>query len=272
MIVYKKGSGFYAFSSSRLAGHGGHKATYKGFTLNSAGIVCAVDGVSVYDFSITKNVVAMILSVLLILVLFLALAIYLRKRKKGEAPQGFWVLPLYVVRFVQNIAIENIGKKHAARFTPYLLTLFLYIIFNNLLGLLPEGANVTGSIEATFTLAFFTFVITNWHGSRHYWKHIFMPPGIPWYMLPIIVPIELLGLVMRPAVLCIRLFANIFAGHLLLLSVIGMIFILNNIFVSLFAVPLAAIMLIFKIFVSFIQAYVFTMLTAMAFGTAVEEH
>ncbi len=267
IIVYKKGSGWFYFSSHHLR----DEAVYKGLQCKNDKII-AVDNSIVYDFSVTKNVMAMLLSCLLMLLLFIGLAIHLRRQKEGT-PVGFWVLPFTLVSFVRNeIARKCIGEENYERFTPYLLTLFFYILFNNILGLFPEGANVTGNISITFTLGFFTFLITNWNGSKHYWKHIFMPPNIPVLMYPIMIPMELLSMTLRPAILAIRLFANMLAGHLILLSIIGVIFVLNTIFAAAVVVPFCAAMVLLKIFVAFIQAYVFTLLSAIAFGQAVKKH
>ncbi|MGB0356878.1 MAG: F0F1 ATP synthase subunit A [Cytophagales bacterium] len=274
IILYKPGGGWYYFSSKHFfKGHGkGCSYTIRGstFVLEDAGVKAA-DGSRVYDFSITKNMVWIIISMLLMLLLFIGLVFHLRGRQ-GHPPKGFWVLPFYMVRFVRNeIARKNIGVKHYERFTPYLLTIFFYILFNNLLGLLPEGANITGNLSVALTLGFFTFMITNWHGSKSYWGHIFTPPGVPKVMYPIMVPIELLGIVLRPFILSLRLFGNMVAGHTMLVLILGLTFLLH-IFASIFIVPLATGIILLKILVSFIQAYVFTLLSAMAIGTAVEEH
>ena len=177
------------------------------------------------------------------------------------------------MRFIRDeIAHSILGARHYRRFTPYLLTLFCYIFINNLLGLLPGGANVTGNISVVLVLALTTFLVTHWNSSRSYWKHILQPEGVPLWLLPILVPIEVLGIFIKPLTLMFRLFVNMLAGHLLLTAVIGLIFMLHNIFIAIIAVPLGVFIFLLKIFVSFVQAYVFTLLTALTLAGAVEEH
>lgn len=268
ILIYRKSSGFSCFSSSRL--YAAHEVSYQGIKLEE-GVLVATNGEQVWDFSITKNVFFMLLSLLLLLLLWIATAL-IYQRRKGVV-RGGWVFPLYLVRFIRDeIAKPNIGETHYKRFTPYLLTLFCYILLNNLLGLLPGAANVTGNLSVVLVLAFTTFLVTNLNGSRYYWKHIFNPEGVPKWILPILVPIEVLGIFIKPITLMFRLFVNMLAGHLLLTAVIGLIFILHNLFIAIIAVPLGVFILLLKIFVSFVQAYVFTLLTALTLGAAVEEH
>lgn len=139
------------------------------------------------------------------------------------------------------------------------------------MGLLPGAANVTGNISVTLVLALFTFVITTIHGNKHYWGHILRPPGVPIWLLPIMIPVELLGLLTKPISLMVRLFANITAGHIILLSIISLIFIFQTSWAGLISVPFGAFMFLLKLIVAFLQAYIFTLLSAIYFGMAVEE-
>jgi len=154
----------------------------------------------------------------------------------------------------------------------YLLTLFFFIWFLNILGLTPLGINVTGNIAITFSLAFLTFLITNFTAKKDYWMHIFWMPGVPKIMRLALAPIELLGVIIKPFSLMIRLYANISAGHIVLMSLIGLIFIFKNWFGSTLSFGLAFAISIIEILVALLQAYIFTVLSALYFGFAVEEH
>lgn len=155
---------------------------------------------------------------------------------------------------------------------PYLLTVFFFIWFNNLLGLLPGGANLTGNIAVTAVLAVFTFLITTFSGNKTYWGHIFWTPGVPLPLRIIILPIEILGMFTKPFSLMIRLFANITAGHILILSLICFTFLFKSVTVGIVSAAFAVFMNVLELFVALLQAYVFTLLSAMYFGSAVEEH
>lgn len=225
------------------------------------------------DFSITKNVFSMLLSVTILLVVFIGVARSYRKRA-GMSPKGFQSLIEPIILFVRDdIAKPNLGYKYE-RFMPYLLTVFFFIWFNNLLGLMPffpGGANVTGNIAVTMVLAFITFLITVFSGNKYYWKHIFMPP-VPWWMYPVMVPVEIVGIFTKPIALMIRLFANITAGHILMLSLICLIFIFKNLAIAPIAVPFAVFIGVIELLVAFIQAFIFTILSALFIGMAIEEH
>ena len=274
MILYTTGEGWHCFSSGRLLTHTHEKerVIYKGFYISDEGILTHKDGKTFYDFSITKNVVMMVLAMCLLLFLFTRLAKYLQK-SKGKQLKGFWLLPLYLVRFVRNdIARQIIGPKHYERFTPFLLTIFWYIFLQNILGLLPGGANITGNIYVTATLACFTFLTVIWNGTLDYWAHIFAPPGIPLFIYPIIVPIEIIGQILRPGLLAIRLCANMFLGHIILIFLVGIIFLAGDIRLAGIVVPISAAFTLLKIFVSFIQARIFTFLSAILIADAVKKH
>jgi F-type H+-transporting ATPase subunit a len=199
-----------------------------------------------------------------------------KKYKLGApaAPKGIasWMEPL--VLFVRDFAKENIGDKKYMKFMPYLLTVFFFIWFGNLLGLIPfiGGINMTGNISITLTLALITLVIQMVNSKWAFWSHMLMPPGVPVLLYPILVPIELLGLIIKPAALMIRLFANITAGHVIVLSIIGIIFMNHSFAWAGLSVPLALFISVLEVtLVAFLQAYIFTMLSSMFIGSAVEE-
>jgi len=235
------------------------------------------------DFSITKNVFAIFISLILISWLFISIAKTYTKRR-NQAPSGIQSLLEPLILFVRDdIAKASIGP-HYERFMPYLLTLFFFIFLNNLLGLVPifpGGANVTGNLAVTGVLAFFTFFWVNLSGNKNYWQHIFNTPGVPWWLkfpLPLMPIVELLGVFTKPLILMIRLFANISAGHFIILGFISLIFIFGEMH-ALYGYGISVVSILFAIFintlellVAFIQAYVFTLLSALFLGQATEEH
>lgn len=225
------------------------------------------------DFSITKNVVLLFL---IALIMFLAFTAVARSYKKNpKAPKGFANLLETLVVFVRDdIAVPNIGNHKYERYMPYLLTVFFLILIGNLLGLVPIiSGTLTNDIVFTGTLAVITFLITTFSGNRNYWQHIFATPGVPKWLAPIMIPVEIIGMLTKPFSLMIRLFANITAGHVIILSLIGLIFTLKTIFVSPVSVGFSLFISILELLVAFIQAYVFTLLSALFIGGAVaEEH
>ena len=225
------------------------------------------------DFSITKNVVLLFL---IALIMFLAFTAVARSYKKNpKAPKGFANLLETLVVFVRDdIAVPNIGNHKYERYMPYLLTVFFLILIGNLLGLVPIiSGTLTNDIVFTGTLAVITFLITTFSGNRNYWQHIFATPGVPKWLAPIMMPVEIIGMLTKPFSLMIRLFANITAGHVIILSLIGLIFTLKTIFVSPVSVGFSLFISILELLVAFIQAYVFTLLSALFIGGAVaEEH
>lgn len=272
VILFSTDRGLECFSSARFFDTHHHSIPFQDYLLLNEKIQCLDPTRSVYDLSITKNVAAMFLSVLLLIVGLLLAA----KRFKKEpliSPKGYLsFIDLYISLIKDEIAIPNIGKKHYARFLPYLLTIFSFIWINNLLGLLPGGANVTGSISVTLVLAAFTTFITIFNGNKQYWSHIFKPSGVPKWLLPIMIPVEILGIFTKFFSLMIRLFANITAGHIILLSIIGMVFSMKSMLVGVVvSVPFGTFMFLLKLLVAILQAYVFTLLSAIYFGQAVEE-
>jgi F-type H+-transporting ATPase subunit a len=223
-----------------------------------------------WDFSITKSVLMIIITGILMLLLFTGLA-----KSFGKGPiatgAGRFFEPI-VVYIRDEIAIPNIGEKHYKKYMSFLLTVFFFVWFLNLFGLTPLGINVTGNIAVTFALAILTFLITQLSGNKNYWKHIFWMPGVPVPMKIILAPIELLGVFIKPFALMIRLYANIMAGHIVLMSLVGLIFVFQNWIGSSLSFVLAFAISMIELLVALLQAYIFTMLSALYFGFAVEEH
>lgn len=289
VILYSTHSGIHIFMSGKF--HHGTEA-YNGFKIASEGkyqrkvVEVMGDGSEVrpWDFSITKDVTSLFVSILFILVIFLSMAKRYRENK-NVAPKGLqsWLEPL-VVYVRDDIAKPSIGKEKYEKYLPYLLTVFFFIFVNNVLGLVPlfpGGANLTGNIAVTGMLALFTFVITSFSGSRDYWVHLVNAPGIPWWLkfpFPLMPIVEILGIFLKPFVLAIRLFANITAGHIVALAFYCLIFIFaeKSIFagygVSIVTISFTVFMSLLELLVAFIQAYVFTLLSALYFGMALERH
>lgn len=223
------------------------------------------------DLSITKSVLFIMITALLMFFLFTRLA--KSYAKNGGIPQGAVRFFEPLVVFVRDeIAIPNIGEKNYKKYMSYLLTIFFFILFLNLFGLTPLGVNVTGNFTITFSLAILTFLITNLTANKNYWGHIFWMPGVPKVMRLVLAPIELLGVFIKPFSLMIRLYANIFAGHIVLMSILGLMFIFKSWIGSSLSFGLAFVLSILEILVAFLQAYIFTMLSALYFGAANEEH
>ncbi len=292
VIIYSKERGLDIFLSSNF--HHGHNA-YKGYVLQHNKVLAVKeleDGIEahnatvdeelsakLYDISITKNVASLFISIAILLYVMLTVA-RTYTRNPGKAPRGLqsFIEPL-IIFIRDDLAKASIGKKYE-KFMPYLLTVFFFILINNLLGLIPiipGGANLTGNIAITATLAILTLIITTINGSKHYWGHIFAMPGVPSWVLVLLTPIEILGVFLRPFVLMIRLFANITAGHIIALSFFSLIFIFGEIStgaglgVSVVSIAFTVFMTFLELLVAFLQAYVFTLLSAIYFGAAVEE-
>ncbi|WP_241518397.1 F0F1 ATP synthase subunit A [Bacteroidetes bacterium endosymbiont of Geopemphigus sp.] len=222
------------------------------------------------DLSITKNVVATFLSVLILCGVFLSMS----ASYKGHLPGSFPARLLEsVVLFVRDeLAIPNIGAKKYRPYLPFLLTIFFFILVNNILGLLPAAPNVTGNISTTLVLAMMTFIIVNMRAKKAYWKHIFWMPGVPMPVRFLLAPIEFAGVFIKPLTLCIRLFANMTAGHIIILSFICLIFIFKNMLAAGFAMPFALFISLLEVLVAFLQAFIFTALSALFIGIALEDH
>jgi len=233
------------------------------------------------DFSITKHLVFAWIGALIVLLIFLNLAgRYKRGVGRESAPRGIFhnMFETLVVFVRDDIARPNLGDK-TDKYLPYLLTAFFFILTCNLLGLVPFGSTATANLMVTAVLAMFTFILTQLGGSKDYWLHIFWPPGVPTFVKPILIPVEILGILTKPFALAIRLFANMTAGHLVILSLIGLIFAFGKLFGPVVGYGVAPVSVAFSLFiyllellVAFIQAYVFTMLSALFIGMAVAEH
>lgn len=223
------------------------------------------------DFSITKNVFSMLFTSALLLFMFVGLA---RSYKKGPIPTGFGRVLEPLILFIRDeIAIPNIGEKKYRKFMGYLLTVFFLIWLLNLLGMTPLGINVTGNIAVTICLALFTYFITQFSANKDYWMHIFWMPGVPVPMKIILMPIEILGTLTKPFALLIRLFANITAGHVVIMSLIAMIFVGKNLASDLpISLGLTLFISIIEVLVAFLQAFIFTMLSSLFIGMAVQDH
>jgi F-type H+-transporting ATPase subunit a len=278
VILYTPKEGLVSFSSKHL--YKAEDNTYRGFKLDH-GEIKHTSGAAVYDASITKHVFAMFISIALMLWIFLTVAKRYKQNPK-TAPKGIQSLLEPVILFIKDeVAKPTIGRKWPKYF-PYLITVFFFIWINNLLGLIPGAANVTGDITVTLCLSLITFVIIQFSSNKHYWKHIFNTPGVPWWLklpIPIIPFVEFMGVFTKPFALTVRLFANITAGHILILSVVSLIFILGKLSETVGLAVVAPISIAFTIFLYFlellvaaIQAYIFTMLSALFIGEAVADH
>ncbi len=290
VILYSKDRGWFCFSSSHFE-HG--HSSYKKFKIAQEGMnegnIVELDPQGnvkeerPIDLSITKTVAAVFVSIIILLAMLIPVA-RRYKRQPNRPPKGMQSLLEPLILFVRDeIAKPSIGEKHYERFTPFLLSVFFFILLNNLLGLIPifpAGANTTGNISVTMALALFTFIVTLVSGKRHYWKEIFNPPAVPWWLklpIPLVPLIEFVGIFIRPFTLMIRLFANISAGHIVLLGFFSLIFIFGNMSpmagygISVFSVLFTIFLTLLELLVAFIQAYVFTILSALYFGMALGE-
>jgi F-type H+-transporting ATPase subunit a len=222
------------------------------------------------DFSITKNVAVTIMMCILLFFVFRAVA---KSYTSGLSPKGSAKFFEPIIVFVRDeIAIPNIGEKSYRKYMPYLLTVFFFIWFLNLAGMTPLGINVTGNIALTSALAIMTYLITTFTAKKDYWMHIFWMPGVPWPMKIVLAPIELLGTFIKPFALMIRLYANMLAGHLVLGALIAAVFYFDAVAAKGAFVGLTFFLNLIELLVALLQAYIFTMLTALYFGAAAEEH
>jgi F-type H+-transporting ATPase subunit a len=280
VVIYSENRGLDIFSSSQFFDKDHKKVYYNSYSLNSHDKVVSLDAGNIfYDFSITKNVSCLFISIIMLFFVFIKMAKQYNYNEKDikisnyYVPRGLNGFLEQMICFVKNeIAVPCIGKTKYIRFMPYLLTAFFFIWINNLMGLLPGWGNLTGNVSCALVLASFTFILTNINGNKHYWGHIFNMPGIPKPLLVIMIPIEIVGIFIKPMTLTIRLFANITAGHIILLSIINLIFIFKSPLTGLISVPFGTFMLCLKLLVAFLQAYVFTLLSAIYIGKAMEEH
>ena len=301
IILFNHGKLDCFWSSKFEHGTAAYKGYALGFTKESKGKIVQLQGsydnysgalekeigyfwtTNFLDVSISKNVCGLFINIILLCWIFISVA-KTYKRNPNKAPKGFQGIIEMIILFVRDeIAVPLIGKQKYQRFLPYLLTLFFFILLNNLMGLLPifpGGANITGNIAVTMILALITFVVVSVTANKHYWLHIVNPPGVPWWLkfpLPLMPLIEIIGLFTKPFVLMVRLFANILAGHIIILGFIGLIFIFGamNHLAGYLISPVSLFFYIFmsaiELLVAFIQAFVFTLLTALYIGMAIEE-
>lgn len=287
IILYTQGHLDIFMSSAFHHGHSTVKKDDREYILHHGKIYLAENGalqlnekneaknIQPLDFSITKNVASMILSALILILIFVPMA--KRYKKNGiSAPRGFQGFMEPLILFIKDdIAIPNIGEQKYKKYLPYLITVFFFIWVNNLLGLLPTGANLTGNIAVTLTLATITMLITNFSGNKNYWKHIFNTPGVPWWLkvpIPLMPLVELVGVIAKPFALMIRLFANITAGHIIILSLMSLIFIFKTVWISPVSIAFVLFMDALELLVAVLQAYIFTLLSALFIGLAVQEH
>lgn len=269
VILYSKEHGLDIFSSARFDVGNGEYGPY----VNHHEKIALKDDhhAAVWDFSITKNVASLILSALILLLVFSAVARGYKKNA-GKAPSGIQSFLEPVITTIKDDVVKpNIGPNYE-KYLPYMLTLFFFILVNNLIGLTPGAANLTGNIAVTLSLAIITFVIVHVKANKNYWMHIVAPPGVPGWLKPLFWIIETIGVFMKPASLTIRLFANITGGHIILLSFIGLVFMFKNYAVGGGVWAIGTFMSLIEILVAFIQAYIFTLLSSMYIGSAIEEH
>jgi F-type H+-transporting ATPase subunit a len=278
VILYSPQRGLDAFMSSKLE-HG--HTVYNGYKLEEGKIVpvnangSVDEGVKVYDFSLTRFVVQLFLSAILLIVIMTNVAKAYQKRG-NKAPTGFQNAVEPVITFIRDeVGKPNLGHKYQ-KYMPYLLTVFFFILINNLLGLIPGSANVTGNISFTMVLAFISMIVILLSTNSHFWGHIFWPPGVPFLVKLILIPVEFAGVFIKPMALMIRLFANMVAGHIVIICFISLIFIfgaMNTVAgVGFSPVSLAFTVFIYliEILVAFIQAFIFANLTAVFIGQAFE--
>jgi F-type H+-transporting ATPase subunit a len=223
------------------------------------------------DFSITKNAAQLIISAVVLLLIFTSIAKSYKTQGVTSAPKGKQSFFEPLIVFVRDdLAKGNIGHGYE-KYVPYLLTVFFLILLNNVFGLIPIGANLTGNIAFTLVLSVITLIVTNVNANGAYWHHIFMPPA-PMWLWPILIPIEVVGILTKPFALMIRLFANMTAGHIIVISLVGLIFFFESLAISPVSVAFALFIDVLECLVAFLQAYIFTMLTALFIGAATADH
>lgn len=271
VIVYSSEKGLDVFSSHNFYDEHHNTVAYNGYKLDHNHIYLADSNKAVLDLSITKNVAMLLINAALLLVIFLAVAKGYKKNQ-GKAPKGLQSFFEPIILFVRDEVVKpNIGH-HYEKFLPYLLTLFFFILFGNLLGLLPGAANLTGNIAVTLTLALLTFILTNVSGNKAYWGHIFWTPGVPLPLRLVILPVEIIGIFTKPISLTVRLFVAITAGHIVLLSLLSLAFVFQSVTVGFISSLIVLFINLIELLVAGIQAYVFTLFTSLYIGMASAEH
>ena len=279
VMLYSPEKGFSVFSSSKIA----EGAEYEGYVLDKTSamkekiVVKGNPDAKIYDISITKNVLSMLIGVFILLWVLLKAGKKYNTHGSMKAPSGFQNFIEVVVVFIRDeVAKPCLGNKYQ-RYLPLLLTIFFFIWINNLLGLLPGGANFTGNIAVTSCLALLSFIVILANSKKHFWSHLFNPPGVPGWMKPMLVLIEIISLFIKPMALMIRLFANMMAGHIVILALICMVFIFAaiNAYIGAGFVPVsiafAIFMFLLELLVGAIQAFIFCNLTAVFIGQSIED-
>ncbi|MBO9572563.1 MAG: F0F1 ATP synthase subunit A [Chitinophagaceae bacterium] len=275
VILYSPQKGLSVFMSSAFH-HGEHEVN--GYKLEKGKIVPVDPNVTVYDISLTRNVVQMIIALIILVVILINMG---KKYSRGigttKAPNGLQNAIEPVITFVRDeVAKPNLGHAYT-RFLPYLLTVFFFILINSIFGLLPGSANVTGNIAFTATLGTISFILISVNGNKHYWGHIFNPP-VPGAVKPILVLVEFLSIFTKPFALIIRLFANMLAGHIIIICLISLIFIFGGLSAAIgwgfspISIAFSVFIYLIEILVAFIQAFIFTNLTAVFIGQAIEDN
>ena len=292
VIVYSSERGLEFFSSKNFYDDHHNPVTYKGYSLEHGLHYVGEDGHGdghgnedahgddghgeehggfMLDLSITKNVLTLLINAAVLLLVFTAVARGYKKNK-GKAPKGIQAVFEPIVIYLRDDVIKpNIGHGYE-KYMPYLLTLFFFILFGNIIGLLPGAANMTGNIAVTLVMAVFTFVITNVKGNKAYWGHIFLAPGVPVALKPLIILVEIIGIFTKPISLTVRLFVAITAGHIVMLSLISLAFIFGSVAVGAASSLIVLFINLIEILVAGIQAYVFTMFSALYIGLATADH
>ena len=281
-VILYTDKGLDMFSSAKLQPAGTiYKGEYYSYklvnnkikTVDDAGNFDVAANKKVWDFSITQNVASMWMTGIILLVVFLSMSAKYRKRV-GKGPKGLQSFLEPLVLFIRDdVAIPNIGVKYA-RFMPLLLTIFFFILINNLFGMIPffpGGFNLTGNIAVTLTLAVIILLVVNLNGNKYYWKHLFLP-DVPFWLLPLMWVVEVTGIFTKPIALMIRLFANITAGHIIVLSLVSLIYIFNSLWIAPVSVAFTVFIDTIEVLVAFLQAYIFTVLASLFIGMAIEEH
>lgn len=270
VILYSEERGLEVFSSANFFDENHQPVSYNGYVMDHDHITLE-SGVAVLDFSITKNVLFLFINATIMLLVFFAVRRGYSKNE-GRAPRGIQSFFEPIIIFIRDEVVKpNIGPKYE-RYLPYMLTLFFFIWFGNILGLMPGAANLTGNIAVTAVLACGTLLITNFSGNKHYWKHVFWTPGVPLPLRIIILPVEIVGIFTKPVSLMIRLFVAITAGHIVVLSLLSLTFIFQSFAVGIGSAIVVTVINFIELLVATIQAYVFTMFSSLYIGMAVADH
>ena len=270
IIVYSRNRGLEIFSSHNFYDKQHNPVPYNGYVLDHKLIKLVESNSSVYDFSITKNVLTLFILAIGVFWIFTSVARGFKKNE-GSAPSGVQSFFEPIIIYIRDEIVKpNIGPKYE-RYLPYLLTLFFFVWIGNMMGLLPGASNLMGNIAVTLVLAIITFILTSFSATRNYWSHIFNPHGVPLAIKPMIILVEFIGLFTKPFSLAIRLFVAITAGHIVLLSLISLTFIFNSWFVGLGASLLVLFITLIEILVATIQAYIFTMFSSLYIGMALDK-